>query len=122
MSQIKILNQVTQSQTGITGATNMTPVPLGGALSISTQAVISNVATGISGASAVLQISNDAEDVTPSNWTDWGSSQNITTAANLYFVGPNGGLMPPGNWVRLKIAISAGSFDIANTFVVKGPN
>lgn len=117
MAQIKVIVQKTLANSGVTGTSYSDAVSLDGALTISAQAVMSSV-TGLSGATAVLQISSDANDVTPSNWDDYGSSQNVTANGALFFEKIN----PTGNWIRLKLATNAGSFSASTTFVVKGPN
>lgn len=116
MGLIKVIIQATQSATGVSAATNGSAVSLAGALTLSAQAALSNLSTP-SGASAILQVSNDAENVTPSNWTDYGSSQNISASGTLFFEKAN----PSGNWARIKFAIASGSFDASTVFVVKGP-
>jgi hypothetical protein len=65
-----------------------------------------------------MQISNDPDNETPTNWNDYGSAQNITAAGNLYF---NPGEQPPGNWLRIQFAAPTGSFDASTEIVVKGP-
>jgi hypothetical protein len=106
MPQIKVIVQNTQSETGVTGTTYGDAIALDGALTVSAQVNVSN-SQSLSGASAKLQVSNDPVDESPSVWTDYGSSQNITTDAALFFEKAN----PSGNWVRLAFAISSGSFD-----------
>jgi hypothetical protein len=117
MPQIKVIVQNTQSETGVTGTTYGDAIALDGALTVSAQVNVSN-SQSLSGASAKLQVSNDPVDESPSVWTDYGSSQNITTDAALFFEKAN----PSGNWVRLAFAISSGSFDADSELVVKGPN
>lgn len=81
-------------------------------------AVNTFTSTAIAGGAAKMQISNDATDVTPSNWSDYGSSQNVTADANLYFSGTN----PGGNWMRMVYTLTAGRMQIDTAIVVKGPN
>lgn len=77
--------------------------------------------TSISGASVILQESNDPSNYLPSevvDWTDLGSASNITQTANLVLKKVN----PESNWIRLKFVITAGRFASTNYIVVKGPN
>lgn len=121
MPVIKIIQQNTQTHTGVTGTFNGTAIPLDGANMVSDQIVVSNT-SGVSGCTIQLQISNDDLNSSPSNWTNYGTSQNITTNGVLYLTGANSGMYPPGNWIRAQIAAPTGSFDFSNTILVKGPN
>jgi hypothetical protein len=116
MPNIKVISQTTQT-TSVTGAYNTNAVSLDGAFTVSAQVNVTSVSTP-SGATTILQVSNDDLTVTPSNWTDYGSSQNVTATGSLFFEKIN----PTGNWIRAKFAISSGSFAQSTVFVVKGPN
>lgn len=74
--------------------------------------------TAIAGGTAILQMSSDSLNITPTNWNDEGSSQNITATGVLVFKKVN----PEGNWMRVKFTITAGRMISANTILVKGPN
>lgn len=69
--------------------------------------------TAIAGATVQMQESNDG-----SNWSNIGSSTNITADANIWLQVDN----PGGLYARLAFTITAGRFSTVNTFVVKGPN
>lgn len=117
MAQIKVIFQGTQTATAVTGTTFGSAVSLQGALTVCAQPTLSSLSS-VSGATAIFQVSADAENVTPSNWDDYGSAQNITVSGSLFFEKAN----PSGNWIRVKFGILSGSFNSSTTFVVKGPN
>lgn len=117
---IKILQQQTQASTGVTGTFNGTAIPLDGANMVSAQLVITSI-SGASGCTAQLQISDDVPGDTPVNWGSYGTTTNITANGTLILVGPNNGMYPPHNWVRMQIQAPTGSFNISNTMLVKGP-
>lgn len=116
MPQIKVISQTTQSGS-ITGNAFGDAISLDGALTVSAQLTVSNPSL-LSGGSAIFQVSDDALDVTPSNWTNYGSSQNVTASGSLFYEKAN----PSGNWLRMSFTLVAGSFTQSTNYVVKGPN
>ena len=117
MPQFKVIVQNNQA-IKVSGAQFSAPIPLDGAFTVSAQMVVSSVSSP-SGASAIFQVSDDSTDtLAPSNWTDYGSSQNVTASGNLFFEKIN----PTGNFLRLRFACASGSFVSSTNFVVKGPN
>lgn len=118
MPNIKVIQQVTKTQTGVTGTLYGDTISLDGALTVSALMSVTAVSSP-SGASAVFQVSNKSSLPTLlTDWADYGSSQNITVTGNLFFEKIN----PTGNYLRVKFVIASGSFSTSTDFVVKGPN
>lgn len=117
MPVLKIISQSTQDIVVSANTVDSNAIPIRGATTCSFIAVVSTFsATG--NASGFLQVSNDAPDIVPVNWTNLVINNTIGSVANFSFERVNA----PGNWVRMRMTSTNGTINVRYINVLKGPD